>query len=160
MGPGKVRLGHESRSPWGPSNWVLTGSCLALVCVGASGLFGGLSSVVLFVGQAIWAITLLEIINYIEHYGLCRRRDGSRYEPVREQHSWNADYTISNWILFNLQLHPDHHAHMQRPYESLRTASSAPQLPAGYPTLVPVALVPPLWFALMKRRLPGVRVTT
>jgi alkane 1-monooxygenase len=150
-----LRLGHEGRSVWGPSNWVLSGSCLALVIAGATAAVAGANGVVLFVAQAIWAVTLLETINYIEHYGLCRRRDGSRYEPVGEQHSWNADYTISNWILFNLQLHPDHHAHVQRPYESLRSTSSAPQLPAGYPTLVPVALVPPLWFALMERRLPG-----
>jgi alkane 1-monooxygenase len=152
-----LRLGQEGRSAWGPSNWVLSGSCLALAITGVTAAVAGPKGVVLFVAQSIWAVTLLEIINYIEHYGLCRRRDGSRYEPVGEQHSWNADYTISNWILFNLQLHPDHHVHMQRPYESLRSASSAPQLPAGYPTLVPVALVPPLWFALMEPRLPGAR---
>jgi len=152
-----LRLRRERRSAWAPSNWVLAGSCLAFAIVGASALVGGPNGVVLFVVQAIWAIALLEIINYIEHYGLCRRLDGSRYEPVGEQHSWNADYTISNWILFNLQLHSDHHAHMQRPYELLRSACSAPQLPAGYPTLVPVALVPPLWFALMERRLPGAK---
>ena len=75
----------------------------------------------LFAVQAAVAIALLEIINYIEHYGLSARAIGGRYEPVREEHSWNADWVVSNWILFNLQLHSDHHVHMQRPYEALRS---------------------------------------
>jgi len=150
-----LRLRHEGRAVWGSSNWVLTGTCWALGLAATAGMVGGAHGFILFVAQAFWAIVLLEIINYIEHYGLARRREGARYEPVGEQHSWNADYTISNWVLFNLQLHSDHHAHVRRAYESLRSSPSAPQLPAGYPTLVPLALVPPLWFALIEPRLPG-----
>ena len=108
----------------------------------------------LFAVQAAVAIALLEIINYIEHYGLRRERIGGRYEPVREEHSWNADWVVSNWILFNLQLHPDHHVHMQRPYEALQSVPTAPQLPAGYPAMVLLALVPPLWFVVMDPRIP------
>jgi alkane 1-monooxygenase len=105
--------------------------------------------------QAVWAFVLLEIINYVEHYGLARRRVDGRYEPVREVHSWNADFAVSNWILFNLQLHSDHHAHMNRPFEQLRTTPDAPQLPAGYPAMVVLALLPPLWFAVMDSRVPA-----
>ena len=119
----------------------------------AAGL-GGATGLLLFALQAAVAVALLEIINYIEHYGLQRRRIEGRYEPVRELHSWNADFIVSNWILFNLQLHSDHHAHMRRPYEQLCTVHDAPQLPAGYPAKVVLALVPPLWFAAMDPRLP------
>jgi alkane 1-monooxygenase len=138
-------------------NWVFVGTALTLLLLAAVGIAWGARSALLFVLQAVVAIALLEIINYIEHYGLVRRRIGDRYEPVREHHSWDADWVVSNWILFNLQLHSDHHAHMQRPYETLRSAPSAPQLPAGYPAMVLVALLPPLWFALMNPRLPSVR---
>jgi alkane 1-monooxygenase len=127
---------------------------MSLVLLAVSAWLGGISGLLLFALQAAVAVVLLEIINYIEHYGLQRRRIEGRYEPVLEQHSWNADFIVSNWILFNLQLHSDHHAHMRRPYEELRTVHDAPQLPAGYPAMVVLALIPPLWFAEMDPRLP------
>ncbi len=149
-----MRLRHAGRSAFSPRNWVLSGTVLSLTLLAAAFAFSGAKGAVLFATQAAWAIVLLEIINYIEHYGLARRRVGSAFEPVRPEHSWNADYTVSNWILFNLQLHSDHHAHMERPYERLRSMQSAPQLPAGYPAMVLLALIPPAWFAVMHRRMP------
>jgi alkane 1-monooxygenase len=150
-----LRLARTGRSRWHPYNWVLTGSAISLALLGIAFGLGGMPAVLLFVLQSGVAIVLLEIINYIEHYGLLRRRIGDRYEPVGERHSWNADFTVSNWILFNLQLHSDHHAHMRRPYEELRSVPDAPQLPAGYPLMVLVALLPPAWFATMDRRIPA-----
>jgi len=149
-----LRLERAGRGPWHPANWVLTSGGLSLALAAVSWAVGGAAALLLVVLQAAVAVALLEIINYIEHYGLCRARSGSRYEPVREHHSWNADFVLSNWILFNLQLHSDHHAHMRRPYEALRSVPQAPQLPAGYPTMVLLALVPPLWYAVMHPRLP------
>jgi alkane 1-monooxygenase len=149
-----IRLAHCGRSAWHPANWTLTGSVLSILLALVAGWWGGTAAVLLFVVQAVVAIGLLEIINYIEHYGLQRRRVDGLYEPVHERHSWNADFTVSNWILFNLQLHSDHHTHMRRPYEQLRSAPDAPQLPAGYPAMLMLALVPPLWFAAMDRRIP------
>ncbi len=151
----KIRLAHTGRPVVHPANWTLTGSVLSVLLVGLAGWWGGPAGALLFVLQSLVAISLLEIINYIEHYGLQRRRLEGRYEPVHERHSWDADFTVSNWILFNLQLHSDHHAHMQRPYEQLRSAADAPQLPAGYPALLLLALVPPLWFATMDPRVPA-----
>jgi alkane 1-monooxygenase len=150
-----IRLERQGRSRWSFANWALAGSLLSLALLALAAWLGGSAAALLFLLQSIVAVALLEIINYIEHYGLQRRRIGARYEPVREEHSWNADFVVSNWILFNLQLHSDHHAHMQRPYEALRTTPNAPQLPAGYPAMVLLALVPPLWFALMDRRVPA-----
>jgi alkane 1-monooxygenase len=150
-----IRMAAHERSVLHPANWVLTGTLLWLALVLAAGFGFGPAAALFLVAQALCAVVLLEIVNYIEHYGLQRRRlANGRPEPVAPHHSWNADFTISNWLLFNLQLHSDHHAHVQRPFEALRTMPQAPQLPAGYPTLVLVALLPPLWFALMDRRVP------
>lgn len=105
------------------------------------------------IGQAVIGIFLLETINYLEHYGLRRqqRPDGS-YEKVRPSHSWNSNSVISNVFLFHLQRHSDHHANPQRRYQALCHADEAPQLPAGYATMVVVALIPPLWRRLMDPR--------
>lgn len=151
-----MRLARRGHSAWSLSNWVLTGSGLTVLLFALAGLaFGGVA-LALLVLQAVCAIVLLEIVNYIEHYGLRRRLlPGGRAEPVAPQHSWNADFAVSNWLLFNLQLHSDHHAHVERPYEALRSMPQAPQLPAGYPTMVLAALLPPLWFALMDPRVPA-----
>ncbi|HQR69174.1 MAG TPA: alkane 1-monooxygenase [Burkholderiaceae bacterium] len=149
-----LRLERQGRSRWSVSNWVLSGSLLSLALLAVAAWSGGGKAALFFLVQSAVAIALLEVINYVEHYGLARRRIDGRYEPVRAEHSWNADYVVSNWILFNLQLHSDHHAHMQRPYEELRTMPQAPQLPAGYPAMVLLALVPPLWFATMNPRVP------
>jgi alkane 1-monooxygenase len=148
----RMRLGRRGRSAWHPSNWVLSGSVLSAGLLALAGMVAGPQGALLFGVQAVWAFVLLEIINYVEHYGLLRRRVDGHYEPVREEHSWNADFAVSNWILFNLQLHSDHHARMNKPFEQLRTVPDAPQLPAGYPTMVLLALLPPLWFAVMDSR--------
>lgn len=149
-----MRLAATGRAAWHPANWTLTATVLSLLLLALAGVAGGGLAVALMLGQAAWAVVLLETVNYIEHYGLQRRRSGGRYEPVTPRHAWDADYAVSNFLLFNLQRHADHHAEMQRPFETLRASPNAPQLPAGYPTLIPIALVPPLWFALMDRRLP------
>ncbi len=92
-------------------------------------------------------------INYLEHYGLrrARRRDGA-YEQVRPAHSWNSNSVISNVFLFHLQRHSDHHANPQRRYQALCHADEAPQLPAGYASMVVLALFPPLWRRTMDPR--------
>jgi len=151
----RMRLERRGRSAWHPSNWVLSGSLVSAGLLALAWRVSGPQGALLFGVQAVWAFVLLEIINYVEHYGLLRRRVDGRYEPVREEHSWNADFAVSNWVLFNLQLHSDHHAHMNRPFEQLRTVANAPQLPAGYPTMVLLALLPPLWFAVMDPRVPA-----
>lgn len=151
----RMRLERRGRSAWHPSNWVLSGSLLSVCLLALAWRVSGPHGAVLLAVQAVWAFVLLEIINYVEHYGLQRRRVDGRYEPVREEHSWNADFAVSNWVLFNLQLHSDHHAHMNKPFEQLQTVPTAPQLPAGYATMVLLALLPPLWFAVMDSRVPA-----
>jgi len=99
------------------------------------------------------AAASLEVINYIEHYGLMRAEVApGRYERVSHLHSWNASQRLSNWLLFNLQRHSDHHERASRPYPALLHHDDSPQLPAGYATMYVLALVPPLWHRVMDDR--------
>lgn len=119
--------------------------------------FGG-PGLAFFLGQSCLAIALLEVVNYIQHYGLERRRcaDG-RYERTTMLHSWNSPFRLTNWYLFNLQRHSDHHAHAHRPYAVLRHHDASPQMPTGYAGMVLMALVPPLWFRVMDARVAACR---
>lgn len=150
-----MRLAYRGRAAWHPSNWTLASAVLTATAATAIGVTLGPKALALFAVQAVFALTLLEIVNYIEHYGLERARiDAGGYEPVRPAHSWNANFAISNFLLFNLQLHADHHLHMDKVFDRLESMDEAPQLPAGYPTLVLASLLPPLWRALIDPRLP------
>lgn len=107
-----------------------------------------------FLVQAVVAFVLLELVNYIEHYGLERKALGvGRYEKVTPVHSWNSAHKFSNLLLFNLQRHSDHHAMANLPYTVLKHHEDAPQLPSGYPGMILLALLPPLWFRVMDGRL-------
>lgn len=113
-------------------------------------VFFGLTGVVVAMAVALIAIVLLEVVNYVEHYGLRRQVDAAgRLEPVRARHSWNSDHQVSRILLFELPRHTDHHMNGSRPYQTLHSVEGAPQLPAGYPAMVLLALLPPLWFRVM-----------
>lgn len=93
---------------------------------------------------------LLELVNYIEHYGLQRKRlPSGRYEPVQPKHSWNSNHEIGRIVLYELTRHADHHFKSTRKFHTLRHFDEAPQLPFGYPMSMLIALVPPLWFRMM-----------
>lgn len=109
---------------------------------------------IFFFSQSVLAFSSLEAVNYVEHYGMQRKeiRPG-KYERVNPLHSWNSNHMISNFLLFQLQRHSDHHAFAARPYQVLRHFEVSPQLPTGYPVMILTALVPPLWFWVMDKRL-------
>ena len=110
--------------------------------------------VAFFFAQSFIAFTLLEQVNYIEHYGITRKEIApGKYERVTPLHSWNASHIISNFFLFQLQRHSDHHANAIKRYQVLYHYDESPQLPAGYSTMIILALVPGLWFRLMNPRL-------
>jgi alkane 1-monooxygenase len=116
---------------------------------------GGWSGVGLFMVQAGVAIWQLELVNYIEHYGLTRKHLGEgKYEHVKPRHSWNAAQKASNWLLINLQRHSDHHFKPDRRFAVLQNygPDEAPQLPFGYPLMTMMAMVPPLWRRVMNPR--------
>ncbi|MFN3147103.1 MAG: alkane 1-monooxygenase [Paracoccaceae bacterium] len=139
---------HRSNPFW--RYWALQTGFVLLAYV-----LGGWAGVVLFLFQAFIAVWQLELVNYVEHYGLTRRHLGEgRYEPVKPHHSWNAAHAASNWLLINLQRHSDHHYKPDRRFPLLQNhdADEAPQLPAGYPVMTTLALIPPVWRRLMNPR--------
>ena len=113
---------------------------------------GGWTGLGFFAFQALVAVWQLELVDYVEHYGLTRKHLGEgKYERVLPRHSWNAAHTVSNWLLINLQRHSDHHYKPDRRFPLLQTypADEAPQLPLGYPLMTLTALIPPLWRRVM-----------
>lgn len=106
------------------------------------------------IAASFWANFQLTSANYIEHYGIARKRlPNGRHEPCRPEHSWNSNHLVSNWALFHLQRHSDHHANATRRYQCLRHFDEAPQLPTGYFGMFLLSYVPPLWFRVMDPRL-------
>ena len=107
-----------------------------------------------FLAAAVMGILLLETVNYIEHYGLLRQKvSAHRYENAQPVHSWNSNHPLGRFMLFELTRHSDHHAHPHKPYPVLDHFDEAPQMPAGYPAMMVLAALPPLWFRVMNPRL-------
>jgi len=151
----KTMLARKGR-PWhDPSNPFIRYWALQAVMLCLAAAVGGWAGLGLFIWQAIVAIWQLELVNYIEHYGLTRKHLGEgKYERVKPRHSWNAAHRASNWLLINLQRHSDHHYKPDRRFPLLQThsAAEAPQLPYGYPLMTMAAMVPPLWRRVMNPR--------
>lgn len=120
------------------------------------GVVFGLRGMLFFAAQSFVAVVMLEAINYVEHYGLTRRElSPGQFERVSPRHSWDSNHRVSNWLLINLARHSDHHLLASKRYQALNSIEASPQLPAGYGTMLLVALVPPLWRHLMDRRIPS-----
>ena len=143
----------RSRSPWTLRNDILNAWAMTVVLFGALVLAFGVTVLPFLVLQAVIGFTLLEVVNYLEHYGLLRQRNAAgRYEKVDPRHSWNSDRLVTNVFLFQLQRHSDHHANPLRRYQVLRSFDVSPQLPAGYASMLVLALFPPLWRKVMDPR--------
>jgi len=130
-------------------NTVLRGQAMSLAILGATAWVGGWRGALFFLACAAWGKALLEIVNYMEHYGMVR----DPAEPVQPRHSWNTNRRISSWTLFNLTRHSHHHAQGEVPYQDLRPMPDAPMMINGYLTTIVLALVPPLWHRLMTPKL-------
>jgi alkane 1-monooxygenase len=149
----RARLARAGRGFFTPRNELLNAWAFSIV------LFGGLIAV-FGVGIAPWlaiqavvGFSLLEVVNYIEHYGLLRQTgaDG-RVERCRPEHSWNSNNVASNLFLYHLQRHSDHHANPTRRFQALRHFDGLPELPSGYAGMILLAYVPPLWRRVMDAR--------
>jgi len=149
----RVRLGRLESSMWTPRNDILSAWAMTVVLFGALVAVFGVVVLPYLVIQAVLGFSLLEVVNYLEHYGLLRqRREDGRYERTQPEHSWNSNNTASNVLLYHLQRHSDHHANPVRRYQALRHVEQAPQLPTGYAGMILVAAFPPLWRRIMDHR--------
>lgn len=150
----KHRLAREGRPLWSWHNAVLQPAAITLVLWTVLLAWLGPQLLPFLLAASFWANFQLTSANYVEHYGLLRQRDAhGRLEPCRPHHSWNSNHVFSNWALFHLQRHSDHHAHPLRRYQSLRHFDGLPRLPSGYFGMFLLAYCPPLWRHVMDRRL-------
>lgn len=144
------RLGERR---WSWRNEMLRFQGIQLAYLLGVGWWLGPAMVGFAVAIAVVGFLLLESVNYIEHYGLLRRRlDSGRFEPVAPRHSWNSDHELGRIFLYELTRHSDHHYKATRKYQVLRHFDESPQLPMGYPAAILLALLPPLWFGFMNPR--------
>lgn len=140
-------LGKSWLSPYNLMIW-LTLNELAWV-VGLTWYFGPLA-LALFALQYAAPRLLLSVGDYLEHYGLSRRKlSGGEYEPPRAIHSWDDSYMLSNFLFTAVDRHADHHENSGRPFQILRVRHEAPRLPYGYLTMIFAAFVPPVWRRLV-----------
>ena len=110
----------------------------------------GLYLTLLSILMSIISFLFLETINYVEHYGLLRKKEPSgRYERVKPHHSWNSNHTIGRIVLYELTRHSDHHFKSSKKYQVLESLDDCPHLPYGYPTSILLSFIPPLWFSIM-----------
>ena len=146
----KPRFKRRKQSHWSIRNDVLNAWLMSAVLWGALLVGFGIEILPYLMVQAALGIALLEIVNYLEHYGMLRQREVTgRYERVLASHSWNSNNIATNVLLYHLQRHSDHHANPTRRYQTLRDFEEAPVLPTGYAAMIVLALFPPLWRKVM-----------
>ncbi|QOJ30274.1 MAG: alkane 1-monooxygenase [Ignavibacteriales bacterium] len=145
-----VRLKKSGKGFFSFSNAMLHYTLTTVIFFGGIYIIYGAAAVFLFLLTAVISFTLLEIVNYIEHYGLERlEREPGRFEKVDIHHSWNSNTYISRYFLFELTRHSDHHMNATREYQILRDIEESPRHPTGYPGMILLALIPPLWRKVM-----------
>ena len=152
----KRRIARRQQHPWRLSNDVLNAWLMsAVLWAGMIAVFGVAITPYLVI-QAVVGFSLLEVVNYMEHYGMLRQKVGvgerERYERVDPSHSWNSNNIATNVLLYHLQRHSDHHANPTRRYQSLRDFEESPVLPTGYAGMIVLAIVPAVWRRVMDRR--------
>ena len=152
----KRRLARRRLHPWRLSNDVVSAWLLSALLWGALVAWLGVGVLPYLLVQAFVGLSLLEVVNYMEHYGMLRQVVGQpgrqRYERVDPSHSWNSNNIATNVLLYHLQRHSDHHANPTRRYQTLRDYAESPVLPTGYAGMIVLALVPPLWRRVMDPR--------
>ncbi|MDG1402554.1 alkane 1-monooxygenase [Polaribacter sp.] len=148
------RMIQEQRSWFHHQNRMVIYSICNVVFLSLIYFFFGQTVLLYFIAAAVIGIAFLETVNYIEHYGLLRKKnENGRYEKVKRNHSWNSDHQVGQILLFNLSRHSDHHYNGSKHYQLLKTVPESPQMPTGYPGMMLLSFFPPLWFWLMNKKI-------
>jgi alkane 1-monooxygenase len=152
------RMRIENKSIFSFQNRMVFYSILNIILLLSIFLIFGLKVFISFLIVASIGILLLETVNYIEHYGLLRKQnENGRYEKVKHFHSWNSDHIIGRCMLFNLSRHSDHHYNGSKKYQLLKSVESSPQMPTGYPGMMLLSFIQPLWFYIMNKKLKEIK---
>ena len=148
-----TRLKRLGKSEWSLNNEIIQPAIITVTAYTLMLAYFGPVMIPFLAIVAAFGYWNLTCANYIEHYGLLRLKEKSgRYERCKPHHSWNSNHKVSNLVLVHLQRHSDHHAHPTRAYQVLRDYDNVPKLQAGYPWMFVLAMIPPLWFAIMNPR--------
>lgn len=147
------RLQKAGKSVLSLDNEMLVFQIIQIALVSTIGIVFGLKILLYFVAAAFIGILMLETVNYIEHYGLQRKKVGKRYERTLPIHSWNSSHPFGRMIMLELSRHSDHHYIANRKYQVLRHFENSPQMPTGYPGMMLLALIPPIWFRVMHKQI-------
>ena len=152
----KKKLDIEKKSFWSIHNRMLIYTIAQVSLLFSINYFYSAEVMIYFIIAAIIGILLLETVNYIEHYGLLRNKKKSgRFEVVTAMHSWNSDHVVGRILLFELSRHSDHHHRANKHFQLLDSYEKSPQMFTGYPGMMLLAFIPPLWFKTMNNRLPN-----
>jgi alkane 1-monooxygenase len=155
----RQKLKKNNKRFWSLYNEMLRFQMIQAAFLLAIGLIFGWKTMLLFAAGAVIGFLLLETVNYIEHYGLRRKKIGDKYERTLPIHSWNSNHPIGRMVLLELSRHSDHHYMASRKYQVLRHFDQSPQMPTGYPGMILLSLFPPLWFMLIHREIEKNRQT-
>lgn len=154
------RLKKMKQPAWSFHNEMLLYQIIQAAICFAIGLYFGWQILAFYLGASVMGFLLLETVNYIEHYGLMRKKTASGfYEQTLPIHSWNSNHTLGRILLLELTRHSDHHYLSTRKYQILRHFDESPQMPTGYPGMILIAFLPPVWFKIMHRQIDKYRAT-
>jgi alkane 1-monooxygenase len=143
----RMRSMNKQALSW--KNRVVQGHMMStLMAVGAY-LMSGWKGALVFVVTAILSKALLELVNYIQHYGLIRIHG----TPIAVRHSWNSNKRMSINLLCNVTRHSHHHIEPSLPFWRIEPAPESPTLRYGYLASLLIALVPPIWHRMMAPQL-------
>lgn len=151
------KLKKQGKSFFSYKNEMLVFQMVQIAFVTGIGIYFGWAVMGYFMLSATMGFLLLETVNYIEHYGLERDKKGNSYERVMPHHSWNSDHIVGRIVLFELSRHSDHHFITSRKYQILRHIDDSPQMPTGYPGMMLLATLPPLWFRVMNAKIKEIK---
>lgn len=150
----KKRLEVIKQSTFSLRNEMIQFQIIQLLFVGLIYCLFGSHILLAFLFNAAIAYVSFETVQYLEHYGLLRKKnEKGRHERVKAHHSWNSNHVFGRLMMFNLSRHSDHHFKAHKKYQVLNHHDDAPQLPTGYPGMMILSLIPPLWFRIMNPKL-------
>ena len=149
----EIKLKRFNKSFFSLNNEMILFQLIQLILIFSIYYLFGINILMYFIISALIGILVLETVNYIEHYGLQRKIKGDgKYERIQPYHSWNSNHPLGRLMLFELSRHSDHHYNSSRKYQILRNYDKSPEMPTGYPGMMILALIPPLWFLVMNKR--------
>ena len=151
----KIRMRKQNLSFFSIYNDMFWYSIIQLIYLLIVFILFSINGLILTLLVALFSILIFECVNYIEHYGLLRKKlESGRYERVQAKHSWNSNHILGRIVLYELTRHSDHHRIAETKFQNLKSIEESPQLPFGYPTSILLSFIPVLWFKLMNPRVP------